>query len=681
MANDESNDKPARSFAPGTLDKTRKAIGPVDAYEAQRMAGILGGEVLPERSEPINYDLFPKSKKVINTRVKATGLSSADISAKSASLSATSNSYTQSANVNQIANNSGRRIKTEEELPALTARDLKAMDKLMRSTEYAIKPNYGLFNFFLTLSPKSREKVTKEFGEYTIKKHLEHMQTFIGTIKTFIQISPDTYKSKIAADPELKFKFLRTVGRWTTKDLKTIALDLENKTDELTVSMLIPFVRTMYQMLLTVYYIGEQQVPAMIKEVYADLLNYPDADKTKLQGLAKEAITEWLYVYNQIMKGMYPLLMRMCSPVFEPFPQFFTSQISIILGFVRLTKFDLLLPGKKKKTEEQIKAEKEEQAKKEEENRHVPGKKDELVNTGLKLLDKMFPEAGFTHLDDHPDMYPYFQPLYNFPDGFNLLSPQNGIQVTVVLLRIIEDLFQGCQKIKFNLTGDEKIAAYSDNLENVMNEWVDYREDYFNRKYCDYLKSFVNSVYTQSDFAKSQYGKESISNMLWQTKYYFLPFFEFTQILLEKPVNDNKHKPLWHRTDYLREIFTLLVKRIDENSASKAAVLGITNPWEPYNFEIPNVISKRLDVLLGAKRPNGNATNANLLKYTLCIVAVLDWWINNKQSPAYSTDSSTIYRISEEDGGPQFSVPVREDQNQLFAAAIKKAIAAKSAGK
>ena len=154
MANDETEDKPARSFAPGTLDKTRKAIGPVDAYEAQRMAGILGGEVLPERSAPINYDSLPKSKKVVASRAKVTGLSSADISAKSASLTSTTNSYTQSANVNQIANNSGRRIKTEEELPALTARDLKAMDKIMRSTEYAIKPNYGLFTFKINFKSK-----------------------------------------------------------------------------------------------------------------------------------------------------------------------------------------------------------------------------------------------------------------------------------------------------------------------------------------------------------------------------------------------------------------------------------------------------------------------------------------------------------------------------------------------
>ena len=100
----------------------------------------------------------------------------------------------------------------------------------------------------------------------------------------------------------------------------------------------------------------------------------------------------------------------------------------------------------------------------------------------------------------------------------------------------------------------------------------------------------------------------------------------------------------------------------------------IENPWEHYKFDIPNEVSKRLDVLLGAQNRTANttATNANLLKYTLCFIAVLDWYINNPDSPAYSSDPMHIWRVSPEDGKPVFSVPVRNDQNKLFADAIKK---------
>ena len=674
--NDSERGAP-RSFEPGTIDKTRRAIGPIDTDEAQKMMKVLGGEVLPERSAPIDPNTLPKQTRRPEV-IRASGLSSSDIAAKSAALTATSNHTNQTASVAQISN-TARRIKTDNDLPALTNRDLKLMDKVMMSTEYDIKPNYGLFNVFFRMSAKNREKVSKKFGEYSIKKHIEHMQTFIGTVKTFIQVSPDTYKSKIAADPDFKFKFLRTVGRWTMKDIKLVAIDLENKGDNLTVAMLIPFTKLIYKQLITVYYIGEQQVPQMIKEVYADLLAYPDSNKQKLQLLAKQAITEWLYVYNQIIKGMYPLLMRMCSPQYEPFPIFFKTQIGPILQFLGVTKFDLLLPGKKTKSPEEIKAEKDAAEKKAQENKHIPGKKDEIVNTGLKILEQLFPEAGFIHLENHPDMYPYFQPLYKFADGFNMINPENGLQVTIVLLKIIEDLFQGCRNINFNIEADEKLGQLPDSINSVMNDWTEYREDLFEKKFGDYFKNYVNQIYTQPDYPKSQYGKETLTNILWRIKYYFLPYYEFTQILLEKPTNDTKYKNLWNRTDYLRTVLTVLAKRIDENNVTKKPVLGLINPWDKYRFDIPNEISKRLDVLLGAKKQTGtSATNANLLKYTLCVVSVLDWWINNAASPAYTGDSKLLYRVSEKDGGPEFSVPERSDQNQLFANEIKRAIAAKA---
>jgi hypothetical protein len=117
----------------------------------------------------------------------------------------------------------------------------------------------------------------------------------------------------------------------------------------------------------------------------------------------------------------------------------------------------------------------------------------------------------------------------------------------------------------------------------------------------------------------------------------------------------------------------MLARNID-NAKGQGIIMGIQNPWDKYKFDIPNAISKRMDVLLGAKKPDSAATNANLIKYALMVIAVLDWWVNNPDSPAYSTDSTKIYRINEEDGAPAFSVPTRSDQNKLFAERVKKTI-------
>ncbi|MBO4404233.1 MAG: hypothetical protein J5780_02750, partial [Treponema sp.] len=341
--------KSSKTLEPGTLDKIRQNIGPLDPNEALVMSKKLGGEILKEKPAPVDESKMPR-RRVHNEVIRATGRSSSDISAKSASLSSTTNIKNMGSVSQLVASpSSAKRKKTDEDLPALTARDLKMIDRLMMSEEYDIKPNFGLFNMFFRMSQKNREKVTKKFGEYTVKMHVEHMQAFISTVKSFIQLAPDSYKSKIATETDLKFKFLRTIGKWTMRDIKVLALDVQNTADNLTVAMLIPFVRAVYHELITIYYIGEQQIPALIKEVYNDITLYPDVDKNKMQILAKQGITEWIYIYNQIIKGMYPLLMRMCTNEYVEFPRFFTSQIANILQFVNHTKFDLLLPEKNKK--------------------------------------------------------------------------------------------------------------------------------------------------------------------------------------------------------------------------------------------------------------------------------------------------------------------------------------------
>lgn len=676
---EEQEKRPARTLEPGTIERTRKNIGPVDDKEAIAMQKVLGGEVLKERTIPVDTSNLPNHKKHQDVVIKASGFSASDISDKSSKLTASTNIKsmpTQTFNTSNV-----KKKKTEEDLPALTARDLKLMDKLMMSPLYEIKPNYGFFNFIFRMNSKNKEKVSKNFGEYIIKRHVEHLQAFTSTIKTFIQISPDSYKSKIATETDLKFKFLRTVGKWTMRDIKVLSLEIQNEADNLTVSMLIPFVRAVYKEVLTIYYIGEQQIPLLIKEIYADITSYPDADRNKIQVLAKQGITEWIYIYNQVIKGMYPLLMRMCATEYVEFPKFFTAQIAQILQFLNITKFDLLLPERKKKVDEKKKVE--EKKKLEESQRHIAGVKDNLVLTGIKILEQLFPDAGFNHLETHPDLYPYFQPIYNFADGFNVLDPQNPLQVTVVLIRIIEDFFQGCRNINFNIKADEKLANIGDDINNAMSDWAFYHEELFDKKLGDYLRTYVNSIYSSSDYASTQYGKENLNNILWRTKYFFLPNYQFSAPILQKPSNDSKYRPLYARTDYIRTVFSSLVRRIDENAASKKAVLGVLNPWERYNFDLPNSISTRLDVLLGAKRSDSTtaATNANLIKYTLCVVSVLDWWINNPTSPAYTGESEKIYRVSQKDGQPQFSVPVRSDQKKLFAESIKKQIEAKSAKK
>lgn len=644
----ENDRKPKTAdWAPGTLEQTRKAIGDIAPEEAKLMTKILGGEIMYERTKTESPSNKPVSKNT-GRIIRGTTPNTTD----------KQNTQEQLPKVR----------KSKEELPVINPRVISSIDKLMMSEEYKIKPNYGLFNFIKLFQKNGTEQILTDFCTITLRMHIENIEGFITVIKTLIQMAPSSYKAKIANGTETKFKFLRTVANWTMQGIRLAHLELIELPKPYLTTDMINYVRQVYRLLVQIYYYGETKIPKLIKEIYTDEASYPDAPQEKLSGLAKEAITQWLYIQNEVIKRLYPLLMRMCSDTYEEYPQFFKTKVSEILKFVGLHKFDLLLPEKPKEP-----AEKKEPVKVASDKQR--GVKDGIVTTGLSLLNKLFPDAGFDKLETHPDMYPYFQPLYKFGDGFNLLSPENPIQVTVVLLRIIEDCFQGCRNIQF-VEGDEDLGKPNkDSIFQILDEWTTYRETVFERLYCTPLNDFVNQIYSQPDFDTTQFGKKLLTSILWQTNYHFLPSFKFDQLLLEHPADESKVRPLFFRTDFARRYLTEAINQCDTASKLKEPIKYITNPWEHYNFDISNEVSKRLDVLLGANNigPNTNATNANLLKYTLCILAVLDWWINNPDSPAYATSPMNIYRISEEDGKPVFSVPERNDQNKLFAEAIKAA--------
>lgn len=651
-------------WAPGTLDRTRKAIGEIDSAEAQVMAKKLGGEVMYEKS--------PRSS---GPSTKGTGriIRNATSGSSGGSLSSSSSG---SSSASSEGGSSGKGRKRQEELPIIPQKFAQLIDKLMMSEEYAIKPDYGLFNFIKLFRQNGKEQVITEFCTITLKHHIENLQGFITVVKTLIQMAPATYKAKIANGTEVKFKFLRMVAGWNLQTIKLAHIELQDLPQPYVVQDLIPYVRAVYKMLIQVYYYGETKIPKLIKEIYTDEIAYPDAPQDKLSTMAKEAITSWLYIQNEIIKKLYPLLMRMCSDSYEEFEDFFKVKVALILKFVGLHKYDLLLPEKPKAPGEGEKTE--EKPKHAAPKKPQKGIKDSTVLTGLNLLDQLFPKAGFKSLENHPDMYPYFQPLYKFDDGFNVLSPENPLQVTVVLLKIIEDCIEGFRNINFGMLSVESMRT-DDTITKLMDDWTAYRENVFERLYCSPLLDLVNSIYSQDDFEATQFGKKLVTSLMWQTQWHFLPHFKVEQLTLERPSDESKYPALFMRTDFARAYLKEVVAQCDNMAKTRGAVSALSNPWEHYKFAVQNEVSKRLDVILGANNntPTTNANNANLLKYTLCFMAVLDWWINNEESPAYAVSPRHIYRISEEDGKPKFSVPERTDQNKLFAEQIKAAFAAK----
>ena len=88
-----------------------------------------------------------------------------------------------------------------------------------------------------------------------------------------------------------------------------------------------------------------------------------------------------------------------------------------------------------------------------------------------------------------------------------------------------------------------------------------------------------------------------------------------------------KEFKFFHKEQHFKKLILLkkIITEAEEAAKHGTPYLGIKNLYGPYKFEIPNVVSQRINVLLGAQKKQGSkATNFNVLKYTYAIVSVLD---------------------------------------------------------
>lgn len=172
-------------WAPGTLDATRKAIGDIDRDEALKMSKVLGGEIMYEKAPEFSTPMPQKS----SGRIVRPASQNSSKSGK------TSKNKSKSSE-NQTVPMKSRRNK--EQLAPISSKVDALIDKLMMTNEYSLKPNYGFFNFIKNFQKNGHEQVVTDLCAFKLKMQIENIQIFITSIKTFIQIAPNSYKAKIA---------------------------------------------------------------------------------------------------------------------------------------------------------------------------------------------------------------------------------------------------------------------------------------------------------------------------------------------------------------------------------------------------------------------------------------------------------------------------------------------------
>jgi hypothetical protein len=193
------------------------------------------------------------------------------------------------------------------------------------------------------------------------------------------------------------------------------------------------------------------------------------------------------------------------------------------------------------------------------------------------------------------------------------------------------------------------------------------------KEYLPRLDEYCRLLENTAESRTSNYAKRLLNELHWAKRLYFFPYYKFESIM-PPPFQKNAITAIYPEIRMLRRYLTAIAAGIEQGNRQGGAEKrtpcdGIDNPWDPYNFQVPNPLSIRLDTLLAPKRRN----NASLIFFTLTVTVVLDHLLNSENSWAYVERTGFLFRSENGEGvRPLFGVETKIDTEILFRQAVKK---------
>ncbi|MDR0784894.1 MAG: hypothetical protein LBE74_03300 [Treponema sp.] len=652
-------------YEQGELDKVRNRLGVVNSEEAKRMAKILGGEVGVEKNP--NQDAGAAKSSAAKTAPKRRIETASDEKAGALSNSAAFNL--------PVVQSYGERVK---------------MDKLAYQEEFDIKTFFQLAASILSFAEPPVDYISPMFINKRMDEYYKKIEALVTSTRLLFPKSNIKRTEQLKKGSYFTYCVLDVVRRWNIERISTDLARMQAHPRRVTLRDCRELLKAVYKPILI---LGRLTPEIQIKASYNILYKYlyienPNKAVTYQESI-KSALATFIGVRRDIQYLMYPLLMKFLSDRCLTYEEFFSKKRDKIMAFVGVTEAEIIDPssasmnmkrdGKpgsvqieedKKESPEEIEAKKARQAAFEAEK--------VLVEKGLHSLESIFPKAGWDKLESYPDLYPYFAKPLEMKKGYELIAPTDPMLLFCVFVRILEELFFGLRAVKFTqiLNSDGSFEKADEQIINIVNKWHDYLSESLSREYLGRLMEYCELLIGSTEARTSTFAVRLIDEMNLAKRLYFFPHYEYTatSALTASAFQKKGITPIFREVKKLRRGLALFVNEIEKalrKGGAEAKVLcnGIENPWAPYTFQITNPVSKRLDILLGAKKRN----NASLVLFTFAVTTVLDFFENNEDSWAYDPPSETLFRSKDGAGViPQFGVDELLDADAIFKQTIKE---------
>ncbi len=623
--------RPKEIFNPGELSRTRKNLGDLSPEEAKRMAEILGGEVGIERTD----DVIQKRYKQL----------------------ADQNRRKHDSALNYHPSRDRLIKKTEHQVHEVRTKEIKDVrqpyiEKIKISvrafkSEFRIKTLSNLISSFFSFLPGYKNRINPVFIRTINSSVYNHIETLV----TSSRILYAGIENKDSAERQNPYYWgiIKTLIEWDIEGMENEIKRLKTFAKSVTAESCANLIRKIYTpiiLLSKVHY--EKDIKGALEFLYTSGTEKLSPKNIKMPKLRKRytmAAGSVFTVFSRIKYGIYPLLLMMTSPKSYSYNEMLKYQGKTILEFLDIDVKDIIKFREPKDTRAPDRnaddtAETEDNGESAEEEEESP--LDAGISQGLFFLEMLFPEAGWLKLKNNPDMFPYFQPILDLNSDIALIAPEDILQKVIILTGILKELFFGFRSIEYGYIPDEKgnTLDIKNQMDEITDNWYHFLTTLVEKNYLTSLTEYSRQLERDSTFPESDYGKRIEADILWIRKKYIFPHTYLDTPKIMKPRISIAIPKLYEKTEILKTILERMVLEIW--NSGEMTVESIRNPEEESKFEVESGISKRIK---NYYRNKGKPLlNKYLILSALHVTLVLDYLLNDKRSPAYTSSPENLFR-------------------------------------
>jgi hypothetical protein len=704
--------KPKAVYAPGELDRVRGKLGELDAEEAKRMARILGGEVGYERTREEDARRKFRAGRIRRETVDlVVGNGRPGASGQTTRRRADAAGEGEKESPVSQKKNSQPQKKTDSgddpSVPLKTSYfERVKMDRHASQPEFDIKsPGQALLSV-LSIFNDPPDYVNPLFITRRIGDYYRRIEQLVISTRALLPRNNLKRSERLKKTSPFVFSVLDTIRYWNIERISGDLSKIQSHPRTVKAAEFADILRAVYKPLFILEALDQEiHIKGSYKLLYKLLyLENPMDAKEKYQEHIRSALGAFAEVRRDVHYLLYPLLMRLISDRWLPYERLFLDRRRRFMAFLNVNAQDRVSPSDMiAQQAEGDKAPAGEEAPDQEKNEApaaeiaAPEEPEEdpddpevierrarqaaqeaeqkALDRGFAVLESLFPKAGWDRLSTFPDLYPYFADTFSLKKGYELIAPTDPLQQAAILMLILEELLFGLRYVTFGTVegADGNPIRVEDYLGSIINNWQRYVELGFNKEYLPRLTEYCRILENTADSRNSVYARRTLNELHWTKRLYFLPFYKF-ESLGPPPFQKRDTTPIYSEIRLLRRYLAEVAQGIEMGNRQggadvQAPCAGIDNPWEAYNFEVPNPVSIRLDALLGPRKKN----NASLIYFTLAAATVLDHLVNNENSWAYEGRPGPLFRsVNGEGDMPLFGVETKIDADLIFRQVIKQ---------